>query len=74
MTQETIIEKTIELLKKLPLDKASEVSDFAEFLISKYEDQQITKGIQYMVSKSEPLEYFQEEQAVYTAKDLKEKF
>ncbi len=38
MTKEAIIQKTIQALTILPADKAEEISDFADFILQKYED------------------------------------
>jgi len=38
MSKESIIEKTVQALYALPLEKAQEISDFAEFILSKYEE------------------------------------
>ena len=46
MTRETLIKKTIDNLSKLPDQKLKEVSDFAEFLINRIENQFMIEGIQ----------------------------
>ncbi|MBY5952805.1 MAG: hypothetical protein NXH89_02260 [Cyclobacteriaceae bacterium] len=74
MTKEAIIQKTIEILEKLPSEKINEVSDFADFILKKYEEQLIQKGMEKIVSESEAFSFLQEEEDLYEEKDLKEKY
>jgi uncharacterized membrane-anchored protein YjiN (DUF445 family) len=57
MTRQAIIEKTIKILKNLPEEKASEVSDFADFLMKKFEEEQLSKNIQKIASESESFNF-----------------
>lgn len=52
MTRESLIQKTLSHLAQLPDQKVKEVSDFAEFLLFKIDNQILTEGIQKMVSES----------------------
>ena len=72
MTREQLIEKTIEKLSKLPDQKLKEVSDFTEFLWSKLEDRSLTKEIQKLVADSKSFKFLEEEEDLYSTKDLKE--
>ena len=74
MTKEALIEKTINTISQLPEDNISEVADFAEFLLSKYEDRILTKGIEKLVSESESFSFLLEEGVEYVVEDLKERF
>jgi hypothetical protein len=74
MTRETLIKKTIDNLSKLPDQKLKEVSDFAEFLINRIENQLMTEGIQELVSTSKTYQFLEEEEELYTVEDLKERF
>lgn len=38
MTRQIIIERTLKAINQLPEEKAKEISDFADFMIKKYED------------------------------------
>ncbi len=38
MTQSTVIENTISTLSKLPVEKAEEVADFADFVLKRHEE------------------------------------
>jgi hypothetical protein len=74
MTRETLIKKTIDNLSKLPDQKLKEVSDFAEFLINRIENQLMTEGIQELVSTSKVYQFLEDEEELYTVEDLKEKY
>ena len=71
MTRQAIIEKTLKAINQLPESKAEEISDFAEFIIKKYEDQKLTTAIQQMASESKTFEFLETEEELYTVSDLK---
>ena len=73
MTQQKIIERTIDAIKQLPPDKAEEISDFADYVLKKFEEQSITGNIQKMVSDSNTFSFLAEEEELYSLKDIKEK-
>lgn len=74
MTRQAIIEKTLKAINQLPESKAEAISDFAEFIIKKYEDQKLTTAIQQMASDSKSFEFLESEEELYTVSDLKEAF
>jgi len=74
MTKISIIKRTVEALEKLPEDRVAEIADFAEFLLKKYEEQILTKGIEKLVSESESFAFLEEEEDLYTLEDLKERY
>jgi hypothetical protein len=74
MTRETLIKKTIDNLSKLPDQKLKEVSDFAEFLLNRIENQLMTEGIQKLVSDSKAFKFLEAEEDLYSVDDLKEKY
>jgi hypothetical protein len=53
MTRQLIIERTIKAINQLPEEKAEEISDFADFLTKRYEEDQLTQGIQKLTSDSQ---------------------
>jgi hypothetical protein len=71
MTQQKIIERTIEAIKQLPTEKAEEISDFADFVLKKFEEQSITGNIQKIVSDSKAFNFLSEEEELYSVKDVK---
>lgn len=74
MTRQAIIERTIKAINQLPEDKAEEISDFADFVIKKFEDNRITESIQQLASKSQAFDFLNEEEDLYSSNDLKEKY
>ena len=74
MTRQAIIERTVQVINQLPQEKASEISDFADFLIKKYEEQLIIDNIQKLVTESKSFSFLNEEEDLYYLSDLKEKY
>ena len=74
MNRETLIKNTVNKINKLPDSEIIEVSYFTDFLICKIEDQILTKGIEEVISKSKSLDFLNEEEDLYTVKDLKERY
>ncbi len=72
MTREILIKKTTDNILKLPDQKLKEVSDFAEFLLSKIDDKLITEGIQHLTINSKAFKFLENEEDLYTKDDLKE--
>jgi hypothetical protein len=72
MTRQAIIEKTLKAISLLPENKAEEISDFADFVIKKYEDQKLTDAIQQIVTDSKTFAFLESEEELYTVADLKE--
>jgi hypothetical protein len=74
MTKEAIIQKTMEVLQALPADKIEEVSDFADYILKKYDDRLLQQGMQALIEQSDTFNFVEEEQEIYTVKDLKERY
>ena len=74
MTKQAIIERTIQAINMLPSEKAIEISDFADFIIKRYEEQLLTENIQKMVLESNSFSFLNEEEDLYSLNDLKEKY
>ena len=72
MTRRLIIERTVNAINQLPEDKAVEISDFAEFIIKRFEEQRLTEGIQNLTSASQSFNFLAEEEEIYSLSDLKE--
>jgi len=64
----------MEQLTRLPDHKVKEVSDFAEFLLSKVDDQLLTEGIQSLVSEGDAFRFLDDEPDIYSVQDLKEQY
>lgn len=71
MTKQIIIERTLKAINQLPEDKAEEISDFADFVFKKYEEQELSKGIQKLATESQSFDFLQTEEELYSVSDLK---
>lgn len=74
MTKQGLISRTIETLEKLPEDKIHEIADFADFVLKKYEEQTLQRGIETLVSESDSFAFLHDEEDLYDERDLKEKY
>ena len=74
MNRETLIKRTLEVLSKLPEDKATEIADFADYILKKYDDEILQKGIEKLVSDSTTFEFLKTEEDLYKLSDLKERY
>jgi len=74
MTKDAIIQKTLEVLSLLPEDKVQEVSDFADYILNKYDDKALQQGIHSLVENSDSFSFLREEEEIYSLSDLKEKY
>ncbi len=74
MTKENLIQRTLSALSKLPKDKANEIADFADFILKKYDEEILQKGITKLISSSTAFSYLESEEEIYTVADLKEKY
>lgn len=72
MNKQAIITRTVEAINQLPDDKAAEISDFVDFLLQRYEEHKLTKGIQQLAAESQAFAFLSEEEDLYTEADLKE--
>jgi hypothetical protein len=66
MTKELLIKQTLKTLKKLPESRIKEVSDFAEFILKKNDEEVIQKGIEKMVSESDSFYFLNDEEGIYS--------
>ena len=74
MSRETLIKRTFNTLAKLPPDKVKEVSDFADYILKKQDEEILQKGIEKLVSSSKAYDFLKEEEDLYSFEDLKEKY
>ncbi len=72
MNRQAIIEKILKAIRLLPENKAEEISDFADFVIKKYEEQKLTDAIRQIVTDSKVFAFLESEEELYTVADLKE--
>lgn len=74
MAKQTLIRRTLDLLEKLPESEVHQVADFADFVLRKYEEQSMQKGIEKLASNSIALAFLHDEEELYDEGDLKEKY
>jgi len=74
MTREAIIQKTVNTLSKLPVEKAGEVADFADFILKNYEEYILQKGIEKLTIQSGTFDFLNDDEDLYSLDDLKEKY
>lgn len=74
MTHESLVQRTLTALSKLPAEKASEVADFADFILKKYDEEILQKGIEKLTEKSKAYSFLKDDENLYTVADLKEKY
>ncbi|MFT3945550.1 MAG: hypothetical protein QM763_01140 [Agriterribacter sp.] len=72
MTRQAIIERTINIINQLPDEKAQEIADFADFIIKRHEEVQLSKGIQKLAEKSKSFDFLNDDEDLYSEADLKE--
>jgi hypothetical protein len=74
MNREILIQEAFKKIKKLPNAKLEEVNNFADFLLSKLDNQLINENIKELTSNSSSFDFLNEEEELYDENDLKEKF
>jgi hypothetical protein len=74
MSGQTLINRTLTTLSKLPPDKVKEVSDFADYILKKYDEEVLQKGIEKLISHSKTYDFLKDEEDLYSCEDLKEKY
>jgi len=74
MTKSDLIQHTIDILEKLPDDRISYVTNYAEFILKKYEESLLQQGIEKLSSESHSFDFLKQEKDLYTVNDLKERY
>lgn len=74
MTREKLIDRTLETLEKLPEGGIHQVADFADFVLRKYEEQLLQKGIEILITESDSFAFLKDEEDLYDERDLKERY
>jgi len=72
MSRQEIIERTISIIRQLPEEKAEEISDFADFVLKRYEEQIMTAGIQKLATDRKAFDFLHKDDDIYSVSDLKE--
>ena len=72
MDKEVLIKRSLKSLRNLPAKRINEVIDFIDFISEKYKDKiTLQKGIQSIVEKSASFSFLNDEEDLYSIKDLK---
>ena len=74
MSRDNLIKKMLDTVSKLPDERAIEVIDFADYILHKHEEETLKKGMEKLVSDGKAFEFLKEEEELYSAKDLKERY
>ena len=74
MEKEKLINKTIDTLSQLPQDRVREVNDYADYILKKYEEEILQKGVEQIISDSKSFEFLKDEEELYSTEDLREIF
>ncbi|MBN1416745.1 MAG: DUF2281 domain-containing protein [Bacteroidales bacterium] len=74
MNRKALLEKLKTKIALLPDNKIQEVNDFADFLLSKIDDQITVEAIQKLASNSKAFDFLKEDEDLYSVNDLKEKY
>lgn len=72
MTKKAIIDRTIKAIERLPVEKAEEISDFADFMLKRFEEGLLSDDIHLLNTNSKSFEFLKEEEEIYKVTDLKE--
>ena len=71
MSKKEIIEKIINAINQLPLEKAEEISNFTDYIYNRYEDELLRAGMVVLTDESNSFEFIKNEDDVYTLADVK---
>jgi hypothetical protein len=69
MTRQNIIDRTLFAINQLPDDKAQEISNFADFVFKRYEEELLNSGIKKLIAKGNTFEFLNNEADDYTISD-----
>jgi hypothetical protein len=72
MDKKSIIERTLKAIEMLPIEKAGEISDFADFVLKRFEEGLLSEDIQTLNSQSASFDFLEDEEDLYKVSDLKE--
>ncbi len=73
MNRQVLIEQTVSKIRKLPDVQVKEINDFADFLLSRINDQLIREGVKNMMVDSKSFYFLKDEEDLYSVEDLKER-
>ncbi|MBN8703544.1 MAG: hypothetical protein J0M08_10795 [Bacteroidetes bacterium] len=62
------------MLAKLPEKRIEEVANYIDFILKKYEEELLQKGIEKMTNSSKSYEFLASDPDIYTVNDIIEKY
>jgi hypothetical protein len=71
MSKTVLIKKTIDNISLLPEQQIQEINDFAEFLLSRIQQEVLSKEVSDANITSNSYKFLEEEPDLYTVNDLK---
>jgi uncharacterized phage-like protein YoqJ len=74
MSRHQLVDQALHTINQLPEDKISEVIDFASFVLKRYEEAQLQKGIDRLTETSDAFSFLYDDADLYTLNDLKERY
>lgn len=74
MSRHQLVEQALQTINQLPEEKISEVVDFASFVLKRYEETQLQRGIERLVETSDAFAFLHNDEDLYTLDDLKERY
>lgn len=74
MTKQNLIQRTVNLLEKLPREKIAEVVNYAHYVLKRHEEEILRQGIQKLASDGKTYDFLNQEEELYTANDVKERY
>lgn len=67
-----MIKRTLKTLSRLPEDKIKEVSEFADEILKKLDEDVLQAGMEALMAESDAFYFLNEEEDLYSKDDLKE--
>ncbi|MGB0880639.1 MAG: hypothetical protein ACPGTO_08740 [Polaribacter sp.] len=75
MDKEVLINYSLKALRRLPIKRINEVTNFIDFISEKYsEEKELQKDIENIVEKSNSFSFLNDEEDIYSEYDLTEKY
>lgn len=71
MNRQVLMDKTMQKISLLSDKKIKEVSDFADYLLSRMDEKNIETEIRKMISDSKSIDFLADENSLYSAEDLR---
>ncbi len=74
MTKTELIQKAIENINRLPEQQLKEINDFAEFLLSRIQQEVLSEEVSNTNITSTSYKFLEDDTDLYTVSDLKVKY